>query len=64
MKSKWKVSSNTIGGEKMYIVFRLRDVNEVDHSGNREYASEYMASALEAQAIADKFNSEVADNGQ
>lgn len=58
MKGKWKVSCNTICGEKMYIVFRLRGVNKTDHSGNREYGSEYMASREDAQVIADSLNSE------
>lgn len=37
MKSEWRVSSNIINGRKMYIAYRLRDENGVDHSGNREY---------------------------
>ena len=36
MKSPWKVSSNMIGTEKVYQVYRLYDVQEIDHSGNRE----------------------------
>lgn len=58
MKGKWKVSYNPICCEKKYIVVRLRDINEVDHSGNREYGSDYMASKEEAQILADKLNSE------
>lgn len=54
--SKWKVSSNYIDGEKMYSVYRLRDVNEVDHSGNREYAGGWTSSREEAQKVADKMN--------
>lgn len=41
MKSKWKVTSNVINGEKMYAVYRLIDENKLDHSGNREYHGEY-----------------------
>ena len=36
-KSEWRVSSNIINGRTMYIAYRLRDANGVDHSGNREY---------------------------
>ena len=41
MKSKWKVSNTYAGGERFYQVYRLRDVNEVDHSGNREIAGTF-----------------------
>lgn len=58
MKGKWKVSCNPICGENKYIVVRLRDINEIDHSGNCEYGSEYMSSKEEAQILADKLNSE------
>lgn len=59
MKGKWKVTCNpTDSGNYLYAVYRLRDINEIDHSGNREYGSKYMASKEEAQAIADKLNSE------
>lgn len=37
MKSEWRIASNLIDGRKMYIAYRLLDVNRVDHSGNREY---------------------------
>jgi hypothetical protein len=40
----------------MYIVFRLRDLNEVDHSGNRDYATGWMEDKQEAQKIADQMN--------
>lgn len=58
MKGKWKVTSNSINGEKMYAVYRLRDTSEVDHSGNREYATGYLDNRDEAAAIADKLNKE------
>lgn len=58
MKGKWKVTCNPVGDRYLYAAFRLLDINEVDHSGNREYGSEYMASKEEAQAIAEKLNSE------
>lgn len=58
MKSEWKISSNYIGDEKQYIAYRLRDVAEVDHSGNREYAGDYTTNRNEVQALVDKLNSE------
>lgn len=58
MKSEWKISSNYIGGKKLYIAYRLRDVAEVDHSGNREYSGDYTTNRDEAQALVDKLNSE------
>jgi len=62
VKSKWKVTSNSINGEKMYAVFRLRDTSAVDHSGNREYAGGYTADRDEAQAVADKLNDKEGQN--
>lgn len=53
---KWKVQSTPIGSETMYSVYRLRDVNMVDHSGNREYATGFMSDKQEAQKIADRMN--------
>lgn len=38
MMSEWKVSYNPMGG---YIAYRIRNTNEVDHSGNREYFGDY-----------------------
>ena len=40
MKSAWKVSSNPIAGVTKYQAFRIKDVNAVDHSGNREYGAD------------------------
>lgn len=40
MKSEWRVTTNHFvsdeGRVPMYGIYRLRDVNAVDHSGNRE----------------------------
>lgn len=58
MKSKWKVTSNLIGGEKVYAAYRLRDVNEPDHSGNREFAGEYIENKEAVQVIVDALNAE------
>ena len=62
MKGKWKVSYNPMGGDTPYIVFRLKDINKVRHSGNMEYGSEYMADKAAAQEIADRLNAEEADS--
>ena len=58
MTGKWNVTSNIIGGTKFFAVYRLRDVDAVDHSGNREYATEWLESRAEAEAIAEKKNLE------
>lgn len=56
MRSKWKVSSQHIGDEKVFQVYRLRDISKVDHSGNREYAGEIMYDSNAAYAIAEGLN--------
>ena len=56
MKSEWRVTSNYINGQKMYGVYRLLDINAVDHSGNREYHGGYTLDRNEAQAIVDGLN--------
>jgi len=56
MAGPWKVTTNIIGDNKRYAVFRLIDINEIDHSGNREFATEYMGDKTEAQAIAAELN--------
>lgn len=62
--SKWKVTSNYLGGEKMYAVYRLRDVNEVDHSGNREYAGGWTNNRVAAQTVADQLNCSIEQSGK
>ena len=58
MKSKWKVTSNIIGGKKMYGVYRTLDINAVDHSGNREMHGNYTDNREEAVSVAERLNSE------
>lgn len=58
MKSKWKVTSNPVGGETLYGVYRTINTSEVDHSGNRELHGGYLESRQEAAAIVDKLNAE------
>ena len=59
----WKVTWQYIGGVKMYAVYRLRDINEVDHSGNREYATGYSENREGMQETADQMNSYI-DNAE
>lgn len=61
MKSNWRVTSNPIGGEIMYGVYRLLDINEPDHSGNREIYGEYLADKRAAQKIANHLNGVLAE---
>ena len=53
MKSEWRVTVNMIGSEKKYGVYRLRDVDEVDHSGNREDIGRWFDEREIAQVYAD-----------
>lgn len=45
----WEVAHIYGGGMSIWQVYRLRDVNEVDHSGNREYAGPVFGSEPEAK---------------
>ena len=56
MKSEWRVTSNYIGGQTMYGVYRLRNINEIDHSGNREYAGGYSNDRQVAVKLAAELN--------
>lgn len=56
MESEWEMTSNYIDGQKLYAVYRLRDVSEIDHSGNREFATGYITDRDEAKCIANKLN--------
>lgn len=47
MKSEWRVSCNYLCGGLVYNVYRLRDLDEIDHSGNREYVDDRIMRALE-----------------
>lgn len=63
MNSPWKVTSQYIDDCQMFAVYRLRNTAEVDHSGNRELASDYTKNRAEAQAIADRLNAGEAAQG-
>lgn len=56
MQGKWEVSSQVIGDDKVYTVFRSIDKNKTDHSGNRECVSELYYDKEKVQKIADMFN--------
>jgi len=56
MKGPWKVTSQMIGDTKKYAVYRLIDVNEVDHSGNREFAGKYVEDKKIALFVAQELN--------
>ncbi|TCU69649.1 hypothetical protein EV204_1086 [Tissierella praeacuta] len=59
MHSEWRVTSNiTPDGRKVFAVYRLIDKNAVDHSGNREFATDYMANRDDALKVAVKLNNE------
>ena len=56
MKSEWRVSSNPIGqGEFLYQVYRIRDVEKIDHSGNRENFNSYISRDI-AEMKAEELN--------
>jgi len=56
--SEWRVSTNFFGCARKYIVYRIRDIDKIDHSGNREYRGHYRENYDEAKALADKLNEE------
>ena len=57
MKSEWKTTSNYIG-KTIYSVFRIKNVNEVVHTGNVEYYDEnlWFDTREEAEALAKSLN--------
>lgn len=58
MQGEWKVSSNSINGQTMYAVYRIKDTSAVDHSGNREFGSYYSEDRQRVDALAEKLNQE------
>lgn len=53
---KWTVTSNFINGQYMYAVCRIKNPNEIVHSGNLEFATGYIESKEEAERIAKNLN--------
>lgn len=65
MKSEWRVTTNHIATDEgrvpMYSVYRLRDVNAVDHSGNREMIGRWFDDKEVAEDICRIKNEECED---
>lgn len=60
-KGEWQVSSQYIRDKEVFTVYRLCDILEIDHSGNREYKGGCFYDEAAAQALADKLNKEDKD---
>lgn len=56
--SEWRVTANPVAGRMFYGVYRLRNVDDIDHSGNRETYGGYWETREEAAALADRLNEE------
>lgn len=56
--SEWRVSSYQIAGRTFYVVYRVRDINDIDHSGNRETRGGWYYTRGEAERFAEKLNEE------
>lgn len=57
MMGPWRVSSNLLNGRTAYIVCRLKDPEEVQHSGNMIYSDKgYTNDRTEAEMYAEKLN--------
>ena len=63
MKSEWRVQRNYVVGETLFVVYRLRDIDKEDHSGNRENPEDNAVfhSRSEAEARAAELNKEEAE---
>ncbi len=56
--SKWDYTANPVGGEMLYSVFRLKDKDSIDYSGNREYPIPYVEDKEICIKIAERLNAE------
>lgn len=54
--SRWSVSSQHIDGKRVYIVYRKRARDAIDHAGNRETYGQYTEDRRAAEALADYLN--------
>lgn len=54
--SEWYVSSQVIGGRKMYIATRMLDDNQPEHGGNVERAGEYSGDKESVELLVTKLN--------
>ena len=60
MKSEWRVTANPVAGKMFYGVYRIKNTDEVDHSGNRETRGGYYETREEAEHLAAVLNEEEA----
>ena len=58
MRSEWRITSQYFGESKIWQVYRLRDIDAVDHSGNREFAEGIFETREEAAELAERLNAE------
>ena len=58
--SSWKISTNIVAGRELYQVYRIINVNEPDHSGNRETKGGLYDRLHDAEALARRLNTEEA----
>lgn len=58
--SEWRISTNVVAGRKFYQVYRIKNLSEPDHSGNRETRGGLYESRRDAEALARRLNSEEA----
>ena len=61
MKSEWRVTANPVAGKMLSGVYRLKDKDAVDHSGNRETRGGYYEHREEAEHLAEVLNAEEKD---
>ena len=54
--SEWRVMKQYAGGEYYWRVYRIRDLEQTDHSGNREIIDTIFKSAEQAHKKADELN--------
>lgn len=58
--SEWRVSCNPVAGKTFYQVYRIRDIDAIDHSGNRETRGGLYESRIDAEKLAATLNAEEA----
>lgn len=55
-QSEWRVGHKAVGGTTYICVYRLRDMDAIDHSGNREYYEGFFDSDKQAEYFARELN--------
>lgn len=51
--NRWKIRTHYIAGELVYQVYRLLDVNDYDHDGNREIIGTFSDEASASEFAAE-----------